>query len=322
MKLLAKLARKILFFPLTRMIIAILMIVISIGLEGYYLQKLAARFGVDQQPWFAVVSSVIVIATALLVYCGYVRVFERRPITELAVRQAGREFAAGTAIGFGLFTATIACLWILGYYRVEGLGEIPSLSLLFSIGLVPGFVEEIIARGIVFRITEESLGTWLALLISALIFGDVHLLNPGATWFAAICIALEAGILLAATYVVTRRLWMPIGMHFAWNFTQGGIFGAAVSGMQVSGLFRSKLTGPELLSGGAFGAEASIVAVLVCTPMAVYLLWRGARTGGLVRPFWARPKIEAAAASEQDVDVADAQAGPQTERSRSDEEMV
>ena len=81
------------------------------------------------------------------------------------------------------------------------------------------------------------------------------MLNPEATWIAVLCIAVEAGVLLAAAYITTRRLWLPIGLHFAWNFTQGGIFGVPVSGFRVRGLLKSTLTGPELLSGGAFGAE-------------------------------------------------------------------
>jgi membrane protease YdiL (CAAX protease family) len=301
MNFLANVARKILFFPLTRMIIAILMIVISVVLEASLRRHLGDRYGWNDQPWYELAWSGIMIATALALYCAYVRIFERRAVTELAVRPAGLEFAVGAVIGFGLFTATIGCLWALGYYRVEGLGTIPPATLIVSMGLIPGFIEEIIMRGIVFRITEESLGTWLALLISALLFGGLHLLNPGATWFAAVCIATEAGILLVAAYVVTRRLWVPIGMHFAWNVTQGGVFGVPVSGTQVNGMLRATLTGPDLLSGGPFGAEASIFAVLVCTPVAAVLLVRAAKAGQLVRPLWARRRIEAVAVHDKDV---------------------
>jgi uncharacterized protein len=300
MNVLARIARAILFFPLTRMIIAILMIVISVVAETSLERLIGTNFGWNEQPWYELVWSGIMIATAVAVYCLYVRIFERRAVTELTIRPAAREFAVGAVIGFGLFSATIGCLWILGCYRVEGLGTIPSATLIVSMGLIPGFIEEILMRGIVFRITEESLGTWVALLISALLFGALHMLNPGATWFAAICIAIEAGILLVAAYVVTRRLWVPIGMHFAWNVTQGGIFGVPVSGTRVDGLIRATLTGPKLISGGPFGAEASIFAVLVCTPVATLLLFRAARAGQLVRPFWARRKVEAAAAPDKD----------------------
>ncbi len=161
-----------------------------------------------------------------------------------------------------------------------------------GLGFVAAFVEEIITRGIIFRITEESLGTWLAVVISALFFGLSHIFNPESSWFAALCIAVEAGVLLAAAYITTRRLWLPIGLHFAWNFTQGGIFGVPVSGGRVDGILESSLSGPERLSGGKFGAEASIFAVLVCTSMAIYLIVRAVRNGQIIRPFWARTKAE------------------------------
>ena len=159
-----------------------------------------------------------------------------------------------------------------------------------GLGFAAAFFEEIIVRGVIFRITEESLGTWLAVAISAAFFGLSHMLNPESSWFAALCIAVEAGILLAAAFLTTRRLWLPIGLHFAWNFTQGGIFGVPVSGGTVRGILKSTLTGPEPLSGGKFGAEASIFAVLVCTSMAIYLMVRAARNGQIIRPFWSRTK--------------------------------
>ena len=234
----------------------------------------------------------IVITTVCLVYRGYVRLLEHRPTMELCRKRALREFAVGSAIGFGLITATIGCLWLGGYYRVEGLGRLPSTSMLMGVGLVAAFVEEILIRGVIFRITEESLGTWVATVLSALFFGFIHMVNPNATLIASLCIAVEAGALLAVAYVMTRRLWFPIGLHFAWNFTQGGIYGVAVSGKPINGLLQSTLTGPELLSGGPFGAEASIFAVLICTSMAIFLMVLAVRNGHIIKPFWSGSKKE------------------------------
>ena len=132
------------------------------------------------------------------------------------------------------------------------------------------------------------MGSWLALIVSAALFGLIHLLNPNATAVAAIAIALEAGVLLAAAYMFTRRLWLAIGMHFAWNFTQGGIFGVDVSGHEAKGLFQARLVGPELLSGGKFGAETSILAVTVCLGAGIVLIVMAVRKGNVVRPFWVR----------------------------------
>ena len=250
MTFLARVFLKILFFPLTRILIAMIAIVLSVVLEGKAREMIGQSFGLRNQAWFVVLADVAMIVTVWLVYVGYVRLFERRAAVELSTKNAPREFALGAAIGFGLFTATIACLWLGGFYQVEGLGRIPSASTLMGLGLFAGFWEEVLVRGVLFRITEESLGTWFAIVISALFFGLSHILNPESSWFAALCITVEAGILLAAAYVTTRRLWFPIGMHFAWNFTQGGIFGVAVSGGKVRGMLNSSLTGPEYISGG------------------------------------------------------------------------
>jgi uncharacterized protein len=135
---------------------------------------------------------------------------------------------------------------------------------------------------------EESLGSVIALLASAALFGFLHAFNPGATLVSTVAIALEAGVILAAAYLYTRRLWMAIGLHTAWNFTEGGIFGASVSGGVGHGLFASHFAGRPIFSGGAFGPEASIVAVVVCLIVGVALLVRSRRLGHFQPPFWAR----------------------------------
>jgi len=151
---------------------------------------------------------------------------------------------------------------------------------------VAAVFEEVLFRGIIFRIAEESLGSWLALVISALLFGAAHLLDKNANLQAGVAIALEAGIFLAAAYMLTRRLWFVIGVHFGWNFTEGGIFGAAVSGTSAPGLLKANVTGPTYLSGGVFGVEASAVTIAICFLVALAFLWRAKAKGQFVRPFW------------------------------------
>jgi uncharacterized protein len=124
-----------------------------------------------------------------------------------------------------------------------------------------------------------------------LIFGALHLANPNATLWAGLAIAIEAGIMLAAAYVYTRRLWLPIGIHFAWNFVQGGIYGVSVSGVEAKGLLQSTLSGPALLSGGEFGAEASIFAVIVCLAAGIFFVWKSYTQGKFIKPFWNRSQL-------------------------------
>jgi membrane protease YdiL (CAAX protease family) len=236
--------------------------------------------------------AVLLTLVVVSAYSGYVRLVEKRSVAELSGPHAVRELGAGMLLGALLLSVTIAVLAALGVYRVTG-----SNGWLAMLATVPGFIlaavlEEVVMRGVVFRILEQSLGSWLALALSALIFGALHLLNPGTTLLNAGAIMLEAGILLAAAYMLTRRLWLCMGIHFAWNFTQGGIFSAAVSGGATRGLLQAKLIGAEWLSGGAFGVEASAVALLVCTSAAVLLLIAAGRKGNVLRPCWsAQPAV-------------------------------
>jgi membrane protease YdiL (CAAX protease family) len=219
-------------------------------------------------------------------YRAYVRLIEKRPVSELSSLRALRELGAGVLLGAVLFSLTIGVLAALRVYEVTGNNGWAAM-----LATVPGFVlaavlEEVVMRGIVFRILEQSLGSWLALALSAVIFGALHLLNHGATLLNAGAVMLEAGILLAGAYMLTRRLWLCIGIHFAWNFTQGGIFSAAVSGGTTRGLLQAKLVGAEWLTGGAFGVEASAVAVVVCFSAAVLLLIAAKRKGNVRPAFW------------------------------------
>ena len=103
--------------------------------------------------------------------------------------------------------------------------------------------EELLFRGILFRWIEEFGGSWAALIVTSVLFGAAHLVNPNATYIAAVGIAVEAGVMLGAAYMLTRSLWFPMGIHAAWNFTQGEIFDIPVSGTPMHGLVRPSCRG-------------------------------------------------------------------------------
>jgi membrane protease YdiL (CAAX protease family) len=273
---------KFALLPILRLILALFFVLLPVGLIQIVVQSVSPPdFGLT-------VFTCLAVPTAFLAYWGYARWIEKRNATEIAPSGAPSEFGLGLLTGAGLFTTAIGIIWILGYYRVTGLNPWSVLIDSLTLSVLSGFLEELITRGIIFRIIEDVLGTWIALALSALLFGMMHLGNPHATWASAMAIALEAGLLLGACYVLTRRLWMAIGLHLAWNFVQGGIFGVAVSGTTVRGILQSTLTGPEILSGGAFGVEASVVAVVVCVSGFVYIIFRARRQGRIVSPFWMR----------------------------------
>lgn len=228
-------------------------------------------------------------AVGFAVYIGLVRLIERRPVTELALPGMGRDLGIGLLIGAGLYTACILILMAMGIYKIEGRNPASYLLPAIALALSSGIFEELLFRGVLFRIVEEWLGSWISLVVSSLVFGLVHLMNPNATLMGAIFISAEAGILLAAAYMLTRRLWMSMGFHIAWNYTQSGIFSGTVSGSDADpGLIKPVIDGPALLTGGTFGVESSVIAFLLCTTTGVILLIMAARRGHIVPPFWMR----------------------------------
>lgn len=226
-------------------------------------------------------------AAGFAVYIVLVRLIERRPVTELMLPGMGRELGIGLLIGAGLYTACILALMGMGIYKIDGLNSVSSLLPAIAIPLSSGVFEELLFRGVLFRIVEDLLGSWISLTVSSLVFGLVHLMNPAATLLGAIFISVEAGILLAAAYMLTRRLWMSMGFHFAWNYTQSAVFSGIVSGGDAHpGLIKPVIDGSTLLTGGAFGVESSVIAFLLCTTTGVVLLIMAVRRGQIVPPFW------------------------------------
>jgi len=198
----------------------------------------------------------------------------------------------GMVLGGAVITVCIGILALLVSYSIIGTNPnySPWLDLLL-LGVAAGVNEEIQMRGVLFRLVEEGLGTLGAVAISALVFGLMHLSNSSATAWGTIAIALEAGILLAAVYVLTRSLWWCIGLHFAWNVVEGPIFGSAVSASARDGSWLiSSWTGLDILTGGGFGLEASIVLVILSGSLGVILLVYAQRRGLMVAPMWARKK--------------------------------
>lgn len=239
---------------------------------------------VDGNPWLTLAIGIATVLAVLPVYAWVVRRTEKRDVTELERSDAPGGLLRGLLIGVAMFGAVIINLYWLGYYDVEGSGSATGAIGLFGFMAAAAVTEELLFRGVLFRIVEEKVGTWIALVLSGLVFGLAHLPNENATLWGATAIAIEAGAMLAAAYVATRSLWLPIGLHFGWNYAASGIFSTQVSGNETEqGLLDSTLTGPKYISGGSdFGPEGSLYAVLFGALMTVGFLWLAHRRGNLV----------------------------------------
>src|SRR5690606_32537561 len=156
-------------------------------------------------PWLTLVVGLATAVGALALYAWVVRRTERRVVTELAADGAARSLGLGTLVGLGVFSAVIGIIAALGGYTVHGLGTVPGALGLVGFMAGAAVTEELLWRGVLFRFVEGWIGTWAALALTGLLFGLAHLLNPNATLWGAIAIAIEAGGMLTAAYVATRR---------------------------------------------------------------------------------------------------------------------
>lgn len=287
MKAGASIARRIVMFPLTRVLIATGLFValqIPVGMGS---ARLPSGW---QGPLLTQVFSLLV---ALGVFAFMIRIVERRTLAEGGLTHDGavRGTAAGFALGAVVIGAIVGILALPGWYGVTGGAAVwsPLLHGLLLFFLV-AVAEELVFRGVLFRTLEEGVGSWAALAIIALLFGLVHLANDHATLLGALGTGL-AGVLLGAAYVLTRNLWLPIGIHWSLNFAQGTIFGMPVSGRDAGGsLLEATVRGPDVWTGGAFGIEAGLATFVVMAAISAGVLWLAVRRDRVITAHWTRAR--------------------------------
>ncbi|MEE4317850.1 MAG: type II CAAX endopeptidase family protein [Erythrobacter sp.] len=280
-------------FPLVAMLVAVALTIAVTAAVAYPGPAIARMLGDDlARPFQVTLTIILLIVLHKTVLC---RLGERKH-DDLPFADAARGLALGTAGAFVLFSAIVGIAAAMGAYFIVGWGGLSNwLFLLFAAGISAGFVEEFIFRGILFRWIEEFAGSWAALIVTSGLFGLAHIGNANATWFSSTTIAIEAGLMLGGAYMLTRNLWVPIGIHFGWNMTQGLVWDVPVSGNDVDGLVDARLAGDPLISGGAFGLEASVIALVLAGGAGVWLIKRAADRGEVMAPWWVRRRRAAAA---------------------------
>lgn len=226
--------------------------------------------------WFSGSISLVSGVLLLLMYRWLVGSYEDRKIEELSIRKCLKHTGIGLLWGVLMMAAIIGIFALCGWYKVVGCS--------FNAGIIYRYLmtyfvvavgEEIVFRGIMFRLLDSQFNVWVALLISAVVFGIAHIINPNATAVSTIGISLASGVLFGLLFKYYRTLWVPIGIHWSWNFVQGTVTGSPVSGMVPDySILNSVTSGPELLTGGSFGPEASIILMILGL---VLCIWVGAK---------------------------------------------
>lgn len=243
------------------MVVGIIAVQIALGL-GLRLAGIQPTFFLANS-----LSALVSLPVLLGIVALFTRALDRRPLGSAGMAVCGRwraELAIGLAMGAAMILAVALAEWALGAAKFSWSGEPwPQLCLWGGAGLVvlafAATNEEIIFRGYPFQRLVESIGAPGAILILSVLFGAIHLGNPNSTWVGATNTAL-VGLPFSIAYLRTRMLWLPIGMHFAWNFVQGFVLGLPVSGLALPvSLLRAEVSDPVILTGGAYGPEGGLL---------------------------------------------------------------
>lgn len=209
--------------------------------------------------------------------------------TGISPRGALPQVTQGVLVGAVIMGLVAGLMALAGWYKVAeinfdafAIGR--GLTLFFFVALF----EELLFRGILFWQLDNVFGSWLALVFSSALFGATHLGNPGATVWSTLTLAVSAGACLGAAYLMTRNVWAAVGLHWAWNFLLGPIFGFAVSGHDTYSLLTASINGPELWTGGAFGPEAGLPVLIFGALASIVMLWVAAQRKYVSPPSWSR----------------------------------
>ena len=217
--------------------------------------------------------SVVFAAVAIAAYWAVMRFVAGRRTPELALGQALRDALTGAAIGAGFLVLSVGAIALLGGYRFsfDGAAGLRALPALIAVTIGGAVTEELLFRGLALQAIEKLSRSWIALVVTSLLFGLVHLANPGASLWSSVAIAIEAGGLMGAAFLWRRSLWLVFALHATWNGLEQAI-GIPVSGHVDPGLMITTVHGPAVLTGGAFGLEASVVPVLISLAITAVLL--------------------------------------------------
>ena len=216
---------------------------------------------------------------ALLVFL-WVKFREKRAFSSLGFFKEGwlKELGRGFLIGAVQFSLVVVLLLVTGTGSLK-FGQVNLQSLIFVLAIIPfwilqGGTEELVTRGWLFPAVSAKSNIFIGILISSVLFGALHLFNPGVTVLSIVNIILD-GIFACFLMLKYDNMWVLAGMHGAWNFVQGNIYGIQVSGQGASTsiLNYSSQSSVDWLSGGAFGAEGSIFATIVLIGCIAYLYW-------------------------------------------------
>ena len=260
-------------------LIGVYLLVTGVAVNVYGAAAIAGGFNTDagifDAPLALLAAAIVLCVAEIFVFRFLVGRLGKRPVVELEWAPAVRELLMGAIIGVVLISVPMLILWLSGHWRLDTAGWRSGIGLGIAMGLMACVWEELLFRGVMFRLFDLAWGPVWAIVMTTIVFGGLHIMNPGMNGLTVVALALSGGPLLGAAYLWKRRLWLPIGLHFGWNAAQGSLWGVAISGTgEQKGLLDGVFVGPEWLTGGTAGLEGSaLTAVIALVAAALILLY-------------------------------------------------
>lgn len=269
-------------------ILALLMIIFGQILGGFLIpiiynpfDKLASFLNLSPNFTNLFLEHILLTLPTILMVFLWVKLIEKRKFSSIGFTSNNFiiKYLKGFFIGLLMMTSTVALLYLFGSVTVDNTPKqsIGTLALSNVLLIIPAWMiqsanEEIVVRGWLMNVLGARYTPVVGLIVSSVFFGVVHLANPGITFIAVLNIIL-VGLFLGMYVIKTNDLWGVCGIHAAWNFSQGNVFGFEVSGGKalIGSIFDLKLKGSDFISGGIFGPEAGICATIVLTVCAIII---------------------------------------------------
>ena len=283
---------KIRNFPLSRILIALAFLLPVLVINAAIVFLVIENLPEPWAGWVDIGRYAVTFFALLYVWRRYCAIIEKRDAYELSGRGSIPEFLLGVLIAVSIVGTTVLVLYLSGIYSIDHRNGIQVLVWSFGVYMSGSLMQELIARLIIFRLTEEWLGTWVAIVVSAVAFGVAHAANPNQTAMSTFTLVITSFVFIGP-FLLTRRVWMVLGVHFGWNFIQTGIFGMSNSGIPIPGWITPSIDGPVWLTGGAVGIENSVLTVGLALLVSVILFIAVRKRGQVMKPRWMRSRATA-----------------------------
>ena len=273
--------KKVLHFPITKIIIGIAVpFFVFVAIQNFILKPVF--FSMIQDKSIAVpIIHFLSFLVLLAAYYFLFRFYDKRDITELSLKFFFKELFGGFLFGFLAISIVIFILYVLGYYQAFGISTAHYPLKFFTFLIVAAIVEDLFHRGLIVRVCEQWLGTNITLVIAMLVELQ-HITNPNNNLFSFLLYVIW-GFTMAMMFIYTKRIWLPFFFHLGWNFSQP-FYGSNLSGINDMGsIIQSAFSGPELLTGGVFGIETSIITLSFLLIIGVVLYYLSKKEGKIVR---------------------------------------